>query len=96
MIIQTSIGKIILTPLKYYGQMALTNYICQTLCIFIYTQFILKTSLSLTHSLLMCLIIYVIQIILSAMWLKYFTNGPLEYIWRTGTYLKRMKVRRFN
>ncbi|PTG35702.1 hypothetical protein BU626_09360 [Staphylococcus capitis] len=47
-----------------------------------------------THSLFMCLAVYVIQILFSVIWLKYFNYGPLEYIWRMGTYLKIIKIKR--
>lgn len=93
-ITQTKFGFKCLSPLKFYGRLALTNYIFQTLLILFYTQCIFKAELSMTHSLIMCLVIYVIQIFFSVMWFKYFTYGPLEYIWRMGTYLKFIKLKR--
>ncbi|MBT3523235.1 MAG: DUF418 domain-containing protein, partial [Flavobacteriaceae bacterium] len=35
----------------------------------------------------------VIQLILSNIWLKYYRFGPLEWVWRSLTYKKRMKIR---
>lgn len=93
-IAQTEIGHKLLSPLKYYGRLALTNYIGQTLLMLVYTQLILKGSVSLTHSLIMCLVIYVIQIAFSKVWLTYFTYGPLEYIWRCGTYMRVIKIKK--
>lgn len=92
--VQTQFGQRLLSPLKYYGRMALTNYIGQTLLMFAYSSYIIRTEMSWTHSLLMCLVIYFLQIIFSVYWLKYFTNGPLEYVWRIGTYLKILKLKR--
>lgn len=34
------------------------------------------------------LIFYILQMALSALWLKYFTNGPMEYVWRSMTNLR--------
>ena len=88
-----------LSPLKSYGRMALTNYIFQT--VFIYLAgyvFNLFDALSYLESLIVCLIVYVIQLIFSVVWLRYFQFGPMEWIWRGLTYLelppmrKRVKV----
>jgi uncharacterized protein len=43
---------------------------------------------SLTEIFLLGLIIYAVQIAVSALWLKYFKYGPLEWFWRTATYMK--------
>ncbi|EGQ0540349.1 DUF418 domain-containing protein [Staphylococcus aureus] len=94
LLVQTQFGQRLLSPLKYYGRMALTNYIGQTLLIFAYSSFIIRTEISWIHSLLMCLVIYFLQIIFSVYWLKCFTNGPLEYVWRIGTYLKVLKLKK--
>ena len=37
-------------------------------------------------------IFFVIQVPLSAWWLKQFEYGPLEYLWRLGTYGRRPAV----
>jgi uncharacterized protein len=31
---------------------------------------------------------FIIQIILSTVWLKYFNYGPVEWLWRSATYKK--------
>lgn len=88
----------LLSPLKSYGRMALTNYIFQT--VFIYLAgyvFNLFESLTYLQSLFVCLTIYIIQLTFSVIWLRFFQFGPLEWIWRVVTYLevpplrKRMK-----
>ncbi|MCX2740109.1 DUF418 domain-containing protein [Pontibacter anaerobius] len=40
------------------------------------------------------IIIYVAQIILSKFWLTYFLYGPLEWLWRSATYMKRQPFRK--
>lgn len=79
----------LLSPLKSYGRMALTNYIFQT--VFIYLAgyvFNLFNNISYLQSLIVCLIIYAIQLLFSVIWLRYFHYGPLEWIWRVVTYLE--------
>lgn len=90
LVVQSDMGSRILAPLKYYGRMALTNYILQTVFIIAFTKLIFGGEITLLNSLFMCLIIYGIQIVFSTIWLKHFRYGPLEYIWRTATYLKIM------
>lgn len=93
-IVQTKSGAQILSPLKYYGRMALTNYIFQTIFILIFVKLFFNGSITLLNSLFMCLIIYGIQIGFSVLWLKYFKYGPLEYIWRLTTYMKILQLKR--
>jgi uncharacterized membrane protein YeiB len=85
----------LLSPFKSYGRMALTNYIFQT--VFIYLAgylFDLFDSLSYLQSLLVCLTIYVIQLTFSVIWLRFFQFGPLEWIWRVVTYLEFPPLRK--
>ena len=37
---------------------------------------------------------FIIQIILSTIWLKYFNYGPVEWIWRSATYKKWQPFRK--
>ncbi|UEX90882.1 DUF418 domain-containing protein [Staphylococcus ratti] len=94
LLVQNEFGRKVLAPLKYYGRMALTNYICQTLFILGFVKLIFNGNITMLNSLFMCLVIYGIQIIFSMLWLKHFKYGPLEYIWRTATYLKVMPLKR--
>jgi uncharacterized membrane protein YeiB len=85
----------LLSPLKSYGRIALTNYVFQT--VFIYLAgylFNLFDSLTYLQSLILCLTIYVIQLIFSVIWLRYFQYGPLEWIWRIVTYLEVPPMRK--
>ncbi|WP_089608118.1 DUF418 domain-containing protein [Bacillus cereus] len=77
----------LLAPLKYYGRMALTNYIGQTTMILIAdSMFNFTGNLTYIQTLYMCIVIYAIQIVFSVIWMKVFKMGPLEWIWRVITY----------
>ncbi|MCD4837447.1 MULTISPECIES: DUF418 domain-containing protein [Neobacillus] len=79
----------LLSPLKSYGRMALTNYMMQTVIILVAGNgFHLIGNISLIHSFFICLMIYVIQLSFSVIWLRYFYYGPLEWTWRAITYLQ--------
>jgi uncharacterized membrane protein YeiB len=82
-------------PLKSYGRMALTNYIFQTVFIYIAGYvFNLFESLTYLQSLLVCLTVYVFQLTFSVIWLRFFQFGPLEWIWRVVTYLEVPPLRK--
>ncbi len=74
-----------------YGRMALTNYFMQSVIgTFIYFGWglgYLGQLRTLTCALLGVLLIMA-QTLFSKYWLKKFRYGPLEWIWRCGTYLK--------
>ena len=79
----------VLNPFRYVGQMALTNYLCQTLFgVIIFYGFGLYGQISLAAGLLYSIIFYCLQIILSYFWLKKFRFGPFEWLWRVMTYGK--------
>ena len=84
--IQTSIGKWMLKPLQYYGQMALTNYIGQTVIILSLAKIMELRHIELWFTGIICVAVYMLQLILSWLWLKYFNYGPLEYLWKMVTY----------
>jgi uncharacterized membrane protein YeiB len=95
LLLQLPLFQKLLSPLKSYGRMALTNYIFQT--IFIYLAgyiFNLFNNISYLQSLIVCLIIYAIQLLFSVIWLRYFQYGPLEWIWRVVTYLEVPPLRK--
>ncbi|MUV38733.1 uncharacterized protein JNUCC1_02604 [Lentibacillus sp. JNUCC-1] len=78
-----------LRPLGFTGQMALTNYLMQTvIAIAIFVGFDLYGKVSLVTGTLICLAIFAVQMIWSTLWLKTFRFGPFEWLWRSFTYLK--------
>jgi uncharacterized protein len=38
--------------------------------------------------------IYVIQLIFSSWWVKRFYYGPVEWLWRSGTYMKKQRFKK--
>lgn len=85
-----------MAPLVSYGRMGLTNYIVQSVVgVFIFSGFGLDLSyLGITLSVLLCLAYTCAQIGFSYYWLKSFRYGPLEWLWRTGTYMKWQPLKR--
>ncbi|MDE6480688.1 MAG: DUF418 domain-containing protein [Muribaculaceae bacterium] len=77
--------------LAYPGRMALTNYIGQSLIgmlIYYGTGFGFGADTGLIYVELTVLCVFAFQICFSALWLRYFRFGPLEWIWRCLTYLR--------
>ena len=86
---------IILSPLKSYGRMAFTNYISQTVLILLAGNwFHLFHAVTYIQSLFLCVCIYVFQLLFSAIWLRFFRLGPLEWVWRMATYRQVLPLKR--
>ena len=95
-IVQTSRGKRILKYLIPMGRMALSNYLLQTILmivIFYNFGFNLFGRIGLIQTMGIAILILVIQIIFSNIWLKNFRFGPFEWLWRSLTYKKWIKIR---
>ena len=74
------------------GQMALTNYIMHSvICMFVFTGvgFGLFGKLQRYELLYVVFAIWIFQLIVSPIWLKYFEFGPLEWLWRRLSYLQK-------
>jgi uncharacterized protein len=81
------------------GQMAFTNYIMHTLiCNFIFLGYGLALYGTLQRYQLYYIVfgIWILQLIISPIWLKYFQFGPLEWLWRSLTYWKRQPFKKVN
>ena len=73
-----------------YGRMSLTNYISQSIMgVTIYYGFGLAMYkyAGATASLLIALLIFTVQLIFSRWWLARHKQGPLEFLWRKGTWI---------
>ena len=73
-----------------YGRMSLTNYISQSIMgVTIYYGFGLSMYkyAGSNGSLLIALLIFTIQLIFSRWWLARHKQGPLEFLWRKGTWI---------
>ena len=85
------------TCLASVGKMALTNYVMQSvfaMIIFTGVGFGLFGKLQRHELLYVVFSIWIFQLIASPIWLKYFQFGPLEWIWRNLTYLKKHPFRK--
>ncbi len=91
-IANSRVGENMLGILKYAGRMPLTNYLLQSLIfttIFYGYGFGLFGSIAPSNFLIWALIVFVIQVIISKVWLKRFRFGPLELLWRKLSYGSR-------
>ena len=95
-LLYTTQAKKILAYMEPYGKLGLTNYIMQSVFgLLVFAPFFFGVNyLNTTHNVLVALAIYSIQAILSIWWLRYFTYGPFEWIWRSVTYLKIIPFRK--
>ncbi|WP_094123146.1 DUF418 domain-containing protein [Hymenobacter coccineus] len=96
LLFQSRPGRWVATPLALVGRMALTNYLLQTLIgslvFFGYGLGLLRTS-ELWLACLLSLPIFLLQVGASAYWLKHFTYGPVEWLWRSLTLGERQSLR---
>jgi uncharacterized protein len=79
------------------GKMALTNYVMHSVfAMFIFTGvgFGLFGTFQRFELLYIVFAIWIFQLILSPIWLKYYQYGPLEWIWRNLSYLKKHPFRK--
>ncbi|HEY0678307.1 MAG TPA: DUF418 domain-containing protein, partial [Chitinophagaceae bacterium] len=83
--------------LRPVGQMAFTNYLMQSLMcgLFFYSiGFGMYGKLERYEMYYVVLAVWVVQIIYSHIWLRYFRFGPFEWAWRSLTYWKRQPMKR--
>lgn len=84
-----------LRPLGYAGQMALTNYLSQTIiCMALFVLGGLYNDISLLAGTVICLVIFGLQIVVSYYWLKRYQFGPFEWLWRSVTYGKLQSIKK--
>lgn len=79
----------IMRSLATYGRMSLTNYVSQALfgvVLFYGFGFGLYKYLGAVWSLLIGLIFFSIQVVISNYWMRNYHYGPLEWLWRMLTY----------
>ncbi len=79
------------------GRMALTNYLMQSVIsttLFYSYGFALFGKVSTLQALVIALVIFLVQIIYSRYWLQHYQYGPMEWLWRSLTYLKKQPFRK--
>lgn len=92
-------GLKLLSPFQYVGKMSLSNYLFQSVvCSLIFYSYGLGLYGSFTpfQGIWLVLGIYIFQIIISKVWVSNFHYGPMEWIWRAGTYGNRPKFKRLS
>lgn len=94
---QRAVMRHVLSCFVPMGRMALTNYLLQTvLGVGIYYGYGLgwygRMPISVTMFVVVPLIL-VAQLVLSALWLRFFRYGPMEWIWRQATYRRWLPLR---
>ena len=83
-------------PVAAVGQMALTNYVMHSVIVmfvFLGFGFALFGQLSRHQLYYVVGAIWLFQLIVSPIWLRYFHFGPLEWLWRSLTYKQRQPMR---
>ncbi len=99
LIYQKGLFKSLFKRLEAVGQMALTNYLLQSVflaLIFYGFGFNLFNSLSYYQLYFVVIAIWIVQLWYSPIWLKYFRFGPFEWLWRSLTYWKKQTMKRTN
>ena len=88
---KTNAGKKILSVFAPVGKMAFSNYIMQSLIgnfVFLGAGLGYLEKVGPVYFTLFGIAVFIIQVIISTIWLKYFNYGPVEWLWRSATYKK--------
>ncbi|WP_166969965.1 DUF418 domain-containing protein [Brevibacterium atlanticum] len=87
LLLRTEVGRICLSFLRLYGRMAFSNYLGQTvICVLVFPLLTALGYISAPLGLGIWAVIVVFQCAFSTFWLRHFRYGPLEWVWRCGTY----------
>jgi len=90
-------GERLLYPLTQIGRTAFTSYLAQSvigIAIFYGIGFGLYGSLGLAQLWLLTLLIFAAQVVAVTLWLRYFKQGPVEWLWRSLTEKRILPNRR--
>ncbi|SDC78112.1 uncharacterized protein SAMN05421663_10489 [Terribacillus halophilus] len=85
--------------LSYVGRMSMSNYLFQSVLMFLLfygVGFGLYGQFSLLGFVGFVVGVFVIQVIISRIWFRFFTFGPIEWLWRILTYGKIQPLRKKN
>lgn len=87
----------LLVPIAAAGRMALTNYLMQSVvCTLLFYGYGLglHDRVGIAQGMGVAAILWGVQVVVSALWLRWFQYGPMEWLWRSLTYGQRMPMRR--
>ena len=90
-------GNKFLSLLAPVGKMAFSNYMMQSLIgnyVFFGTGLNYMWKVGPVYYTIFGVLVFILQIIISTIWLKYLNYGPVEWIWRSATYKKWQPMRR--
>jgi uncharacterized membrane protein YeiB len=88
-------GKRILTPLAAFGQMALSNYLIQSIFLVPYLLITDKIKgIGPTEGLITFVIVFALQLIFSQWWMSKYKLGPFEWLLRSFTYWKWQSLKK--
>jgi uncharacterized protein len=98
LLVKAGAMKWITKPLANIGRMALSNYLLTSiLCTFFFYGIGLGMFAKLERAQLLYVLagMWIINLIFSSVWLKFYRFGPVEWLWRSLTYCKKqpMKLR---
>ena len=97
LLFQRGWGKKLLLPFAPAGKMAFSNYVMQSLIgnfVFLGAGLGYMRQVGPVYYTLFGIIVFIIQVIISTAWLKYFNYGPVEWLWRSATYKKWQPFRK--
>ncbi|MEI7734000.1 MAG: DUF418 domain-containing protein [Ferruginibacter sp.] len=97
MIYRSKLVPWLMKALSNVGQMAFTNYLMQSIICtwFFYGYgFGYYNKLAFHQLYYVVFVVWIFQIIFSAIWMRYFRFGPFEWLWRSLTYWKKQPMKR--
>jgi uncharacterized protein len=92
---KSGVFKWLFSLLRPVGQMAFTNYLSQSLiCAIFFYGFKMFGQLERFEIYIVVAAIWLFQIILSNIWMRFYLFGPFEWLWRSLTYWKQQPMRK--
>jgi uncharacterized membrane protein YeiB len=94
LLLRTPLRSVLVAVFAPLGRMALTNYLTATLLVLAAAHLLgLPVDRSVPVAFSVAGAVLTAQILFSALWLRYFRQGPVEWLWRWGTWLRRPPLR---
>ena len=97
MMVKAGVLRSFTSRLAAVGQTAFTNYILTTaICTTIFENYGFGLYGRLQRSELYAIVlgVWILQMVASPIWLRYYRFGPMEWLWRSLTYWKKQPMRR--
>ncbi len=92
---QTSLRRGVAAFFDPLGRMALSNYVGASLIVYAVAQVVdFRGMISAAPTSALAAAILLVQSLVSRLWLRFFVQGPLEWVWRTITWRDPAPLRR--